>query len=67
MHDCWVVSICILSGDGGWQAKEEDVEEKGCLDRFLCDAVLQASYPASFAVSGGEGEAAIANCSRIAI
>jgi len=29
MHDCLVVSICILSGDGGWQVRDVDVEEKG--------------------------------------
>ena len=38
-----------------------DVEEKGRKDRSLWDAVLEASQPASFAVFGGEGEAAIAN------
>ena len=40
-----VVSICILSGDGGWQVRDVDVE-KGCQDRSLRDVVLEASYPA---------------------
>ena len=56
-----VVSICILSGDGGWQVRDVDVEEKGRQDRSLRDDVLEASWPASFAVSGGEGEPAVAN------
>jgi len=30
-------------------------------DRSLWDAVLEASQPAPFAISGGEGEAGIAN------
>ena len=40
---------------------EVDVEEKRCQDRSLWDAVREALQPASFAVFGGEGEAAIAN------
>jgi len=43
MHDCSIVSICILSGDGGWQFRDVDVEEKGRQDRSLWDAVLEAS------------------------
>ena len=39
MHDCWIVSICILSGDGGWQVRDAGVEEKGWQDRYLWDAV----------------------------
>jgi len=35
--------MCILSGDGGWQFRDEDVEEKGSQNRFLWDAVLEAS------------------------
>jgi len=42
-NDCQVVSICILSGDGGWQVRDVGVEEKGCQDRSLWDAVLEAS------------------------
>jgi len=33
----------ILFGDGGWQVRDVDVEEKGCQDRSLWDAVLKAS------------------------
>jgi len=29
MHDCYIVSVCILSEDGGWQVRDVDVEEKG--------------------------------------
>jgi len=29
MHGCLVVSLCILSGDGGWQVRDVDVEGKG--------------------------------------
>jgi len=38
-----------------------DVEVKGRQDRSLWDAVLEASKPSPFAVSGGDGKAAIAN------
>ena len=38
-----------------------DVEEKGRKNRSLWDAVLEASETASYAVSGGECKAAIAN------
>jgi len=38
----------------------KDVEEKGCQDGSLWDAVLEVLHPASLAVSG-KGEAAIAN------
>jgi len=41
MLDCSVVSICILSGDGGWQVRDVDVEEKGRQDRYLWDTVLE--------------------------
>jgi len=43
MHDCYVVSICIVSGDGGWQVRGVDVEQKGRQDISLWDAVLEAS------------------------
>jgi len=33
----------VLSGDGGWQVRDVDVEEKGRQDRSLWDAVLEAS------------------------
>jgi len=41
---CMIVrssAICILSGDGDWQVRDVDVEEKGCHDRSLWDAVLR--------------------------
>ena len=25
-----LLSVCVLSGDGNWQARDVDVEEKGC-------------------------------------
>jgi len=56
-----VVGVCILSGDGGWQVKGLDVEEKGCQNGSLMDAILEALQPSLFAVSGGKGEAAITN------
>ena len=31
----------ILFGDGGWQVRDVGVEEKGCQDRSLWDAVLR--------------------------
>ena len=31
-------------GDGGWQVRDVDVEEKGRQDRSLWDAVLEASW-----------------------
>jgi len=37
------MSICILSGDGGWQVREVDVEEKGCQNRSLGDALPKTS------------------------
>jgi len=43
MHDCWVVSICILYGDGGWQVRDVDVEGKERQDRSLWDTVVEAS------------------------
>ena len=33
----------MLSGDGGWQVTDVDVEEKGRQDRSLWDTVLEAS------------------------
>jgi len=39
-HDCYIVSICILSVDGVWQVGDVDVEEKGCQDGSLWDGVL---------------------------
>jgi len=38
MTDCQIVSICILSGDGGWQVRDVDFEEKGCQDgeAYVC-------------------------------
>jgi len=35
------------------------LKNKGCQDRFLWDAVLEACQPAPLAVSGGKGEALI--------
>ena len=29
MHGCWVVGLCVLSGESGWQFRGVDVEEKG--------------------------------------
>jgi len=43
MHDCSVVSICIISGDGVWQVRGVDVEQKGRQDRPLWVAFLEAS------------------------
>ena len=51
----------IFSGDGGWQVRVVDIEEKGRQNRSLWDAVLEASKPAPFTVSVGKGETAIAN------
>jgi len=42
MHDCKIVSTCILSGDGGWQVRDVDVEEKRFQERSLSDAVLES-------------------------
>jgi len=53
--------VCILSGDGGWQVRGVDVEKKRCQDGSLWEAVLEVSQPAPFVVTGGKGEAAIAN------
>jgi len=53
-------AYALLSGDGGWQVRNIDCEEKVCQDRSLWDAVLKASQPAPFAISSGKGEAAIA-------
>ena len=52
MHDCKVVSVCTLPGDGVWQVRDIHVEEKGCQD---------APLSAQFAVAHDKGEAAIAN------
>jgi len=35
MDDCHIVRLDILSGDGGWQEKDVDVEEMGCQDESL--------------------------------
>jgi len=43
MHDCKIVSIFILSGYGGWQVRDVDVEENGLQERSLWDVVLDAS------------------------
>jgi len=32
----------LLSGDTGWQVRDADVEEKGCQDRSMWGAVLEA-------------------------
>ena len=61
MHHCKVASIRILSGDGGWQVRDVDVEEKRCQDEFLWDVILEASSPAPFVFSCGKGKIAIAN------
>jgi len=45
MHDCLIVSMCIPSGDIGWQVRDVDVEEKGRQDRSLWDAVLEMCFP----------------------
>jgi len=37
------------------------LKEKGCQDVSLWEAVLEASLPTAFAISGGKGEAAISN------
>jgi len=55
-----ISSVCILSGDGGWQVRDVDVEEKGCQGRSEWDPLLEASQPDPFAISGGKGEAVIA-------
>jgi len=36
MRDCQIVGVCIFSGDGDWQVRGVDVEEKGCQDGSLC-------------------------------
>jgi len=36
-------------------------EQKGRRDESMRDAILEAWYPTPFAVSGGEGDAAITN------
>jgi len=41
------MSICILSGEGVWEVRDADLEEKGCQDRSLWDAVLEVSFVAS--------------------
>jgi len=61
MHDCQFFSICILFGDGVWQVRDVDVEEKGRQDRPCGTPFLRRRKPASFAVSGDKGKAAIAN------
>ena len=33
----------LLSGDGGWQVRDADVEKKGRHDVSLCDGFLEAS------------------------
>jgi len=35
--------LCILSGDGGWQVRDVDAEEKGRQGSCLLDAVPNAS------------------------
>jgi len=55
------INICILSGDGVWHVRDVDIEGKGCQEGSLWNAVLEASQPASFAVSGCKGEVAIAS------
>ena len=48
---CQSPSACIIARlsayayflESGWQVGDVDVEEKGCQDRSLWDAVLQAS------------------------
>jgi len=44
-----------------WQVRDVDVEVKGCQDRSLRNADLEASQPAPFAVACGKGEVAITN------
>jgi len=43
----------------GWQVIDADVEEKRSQDGSLWDAILEASWPASFVVASGKGDAAI--------
>jgi len=54
-------SLRCAFGDGGWQVRGVDVEEKGCEDESLWDAKLEASEPTPSAVSSGKGEATITN------
>ena len=54
-----VVSICILSGDGGWQVRLM-LKRRGARTS-LWDTVLEASWPTPFAISGGKGKTTIAN------
>jgi len=61
MHDRYIVGVCILSGDGGWQVRGVVAEDKGRQDESLWDTILEATYHISFVVAGGKGEAAIAN------
>jgi len=44
MHDCWIVSICMCSGNGGWRVRDAGVEEKGHQNRSLWDAVDMLKY-----------------------
>ena len=45
IHDCWIVCVCILSGNGGRQVIGVDCRcwKKWCRNRSLRDAVLEAS------------------------
>jgi len=45
MHDCQIIGMCIVCGDGVWQFRDVDVK-KGFQDESLWDAVLEASQPA---------------------
>jgi len=51
VHNCWVVSVCVLSGDSGWQARDVDVEEKWCQEGSLWETDIQALDPAPFSVA----------------
>jgi len=60
MHDCYIISLCILSGGGGWQVRGVDVEEvlrRIPVVRHSWGVVLQ---PVLF-VTGGKGEDEIQN------
>ena len=61
MHGYQVVSTCIHSGDGGWQVRVVDLDEKRYQDESLWDVGLGESQPTAFAISDGKGEAVITN------
>ena len=52
-------AYAILSGNCGSKIVRIDVQQEGCQDRSLRDAVFQTLQPASLAVTGSEGETSI--------